>query len=226
MNADLRDSEIAADPLTGDPRLVELFGDAWPKVDRFYRLLAEHGPVRGLIGPREVARLWERHLLNSASVVPHLGHVGSLLDLGSGAGLPGVVIGLMAPELPVTLLEPMARRVEWLEYVRDELALPNVQVVRGRAEDVAGTIRAAAVTARAVASLDKLYVWAAPLVSERGLLLALKGSRATEEVFAAAGAARQTGWTDVEVFETALIDGIEPTNIVKAVRTGGSRHVR
>ena len=226
MNADHELSEATLDPLAGDPRLPEVFGEAWPRVQHFHDLLAEHGPLRGLIGPREVGRLWERHLLNSASVVPHIGTAGSLLDLGSGAGLPGVVIGLMEPDLTVTLLEPMARRVDWLTYVVDQLDLRNVRVVRGRAEDMAGALRVAVVTARAVASLDKLYGWAAPLVATNGLLLALKGSRAADEVSATAGAARQAGWAGVEIVESALIEGVEPTNIVKAVRTGGPRHVR
>lgn len=226
MNADHELSEVALDPLAGDPRLPEVFGAAWPQIERFHRLLAEHGPIRGLIGPREVARLWERHLLNSASVVPHLGSARSLLDLGSGAGLPGVVIGLMEPGLKVTLLEPMARRVDWLTFLIEELDLRNVRVVRGRAEDMAGTVRVAVVTARAVAPLDKLYGWAAPLVLESGLLLALKGSRAVDEVSAAASAARRVGWTDVEIVESGLLEGLEPTNIVRAVRTGGAQHVR
>lgn len=226
MVAEQMPAGATPDPLDGDPRLPALFGPAWPVMQAFHRLLAEEGPIRGLIGPREAARLWERHLLNSAVVAGHLGSARSLVDLGSGAGLPGVVAAAMAPEVRVTLLEPMARRVAWLEYVLERLELPNAVVVRGRAEDVAGTVRATAVTARAVAPLDKLYGWAAPLVERGGLLVALKGSRAADEVAASEAAARTSGWTDVRVISSSVLDGVEPTAVVIARREAGTRRVR
>ena len=220
------DVQVEADPLTGDPRLPDVFGAAWPLIERFHQLLVDEGPLRGLIGPRETGRLWERHLLNSAVVVPHLGSARSLIDLGSGAGLPGVVVAAIAPGVHVTLLEPMARRVSWLEHVVSELELQNVEIVRGRAEDVTRTVRAAVLTARAVAPLEKLYGWAAPLVTSGGVLLALKGSRAAEEVTAATEAAARFGWVDPTVVSAALMSGIAPTTIVRAVRSAGGGRVR
>lgn len=221
------DQDVAVtDPLDGDARLPDVFGSAWPSVQRFRRLLVDEGPVRGLIGPRETARLWERHLLNSGAVVDQLGGVATLIDLGSGAGLPGVVIAAMAPAVHVTLLEPMARRVAWLEHVVTELGLSNVEIVRGRAEEVADRLRADALTARAVAPLEKLYGWAAPLVVPGGLLLALKGSRAGDEIASARESAARFGWEDPVIVASSLLDGVEPTTIVRAVRAVGARRVR
>lgn len=226
MDADQESSIAPEDPLSGDPRLPRVFGDAWGPVLAYHELLASEGPVRGLIGPRESARLWERHLLNSGAVAPYLDGARTLVDLGSGAGLPGVVIAAMSPAVEVTLLEPMARRVAWLEHVVEVLELTNVRVVRGRAEDVQRSITADVVTARAVASLDKLYRWAAPLVRPGGRLLALKGTRAAEEIESAREIALETGWTDVTATSTSLLDGVEPTTIVQAIRSRGGRRVR
>lgn len=214
------------DPLEGDPRLPDVFGPAWSSVQRFHQLLVEEGPVRGLIGPRETARLWERHLLNSGAAAAQLGGAATLIDLGSGAGLPGVVVAAMAPAVRVTLLEPMARRVAWLDHVVTELGLSNVEVVRGRAEEVAGRLRADALTARAVAPLEKLYGWAAPLVVPGGVLLALKGTRASEEIAAARESGVRFGWVDSVVVTSSMLDGAEPTTIVRAVRAAGARRVR
>jgi len=214
------------DPLDGDARLPDAFGSAWPAVQRFHRLLVDEGPVRGLIGPRETGRLWERHLLNSGAVVDQLGGVATLIDLGSGAGLPGVVIAAMVPGVRVTLLEPMARRVAWLEHVVTELRLPNVEIARARAEEAAGRLQAGALTARAVAPLEKLYGWAAPLVVPGGHLLALKGTRASDEMVSARESAERFGWEDSVIVTSSLLDGVEPTTIVRAVRAAGARRVR
>lgn len=224
MGADL-DVELT-DPLDGDARLPDAFGSAWPSIERFHRLLVHEGPVRGLIGPRETGRLWERHLLNSGAVVGQLGGAATVIDLGSGAGLPGVVIAAMAPTVHVTLLEPMARRVAWLEHVVQELGLPNAEIVRARAEEVAGRLRADALTARAVAPLEKLYGWAAPLVVPGGRLLALKGARAGDEMVSTRESAARFGWEHSMIVASSLLDGVEPTTIVKAVRAAGARRVR
>ena len=158
-----------ADPLDGDPRLEPFFGSAWPNVLGFHDLLVREGELRGLVGPREFSRLWERHILNSAAVVPFLPTTGRIIDLGSGAGLPGVVVAAMLPDVEVVLLEPMERRTDWLSEVAETLRLDNVVVRRGRAQDEHGQLTADAVTVRAVASLDKLYRWALPLL-RRGWL--------------------------------------------------------
>ncbi len=214
------------DPLDGDPRVREYLGSAWDAVQGFAGLLRKHGVERGLLGPNEAGRLWERHLLNSAGVVSLLAASGAVVDLGSGGGLPGIVVAAMRPEAHVVLLEPMERRTEWLRFVVGELGLTNTEVMRGRADDVVGAVHAEAVTARAVSGLDNLYRWAAPLVRPGGALFAIKGARALDEVAAAASAARRRGWVDVEVKEVATVAGVEPTRVVCAVRAGGGAGVR
>ncbi|WP_066583305.1 16S rRNA (guanine(527)-N(7))-methyltransferase RsmG [Cellulomonas timonensis] len=209
-------SEI--DPWQGDTRLVDFFGPAWPAIEGFHRLLTDEGVLRGLVGPREVGRLWERHLLNSAAVVPFLPETGRIIDIGSGAGLPGIVVAAMRPDAEVVLLEPMERRIDWLTEVVDELGLANAVVTRGRAEDLHGELRADAVTARAVAPLDRLYRWALPLLGKGGVLVALKGARAQEEVDAGARWAKKLGGGPAEVISASTIAGAEQTTVVRVVR--------
>jgi 16S rRNA (guanine527-N7)-methyltransferase len=218
--------DATIDPLEGDDRLPEYFDEAWPAVHGFALLLRSHGVERGLLGPNEAGRLWERHLLNSAGVVGSLPATGTLLDLGSGGGLPGIVLAAMRPRAHVVLLEPMERRTDWLTFVVNELGLENAEVLRGRAEDVARDVKADALTARAVSSLENLYRWAAPLVRTGGGLHAIKGARAAEEVAAAGAAARRTGWAQVHVDEVRTLEGVEVTRVVRAVRDGGSARVR
>lgn len=230
MNGTSDESEVTAiavaDPLEGDPRLPVYFGDAWPAIQRFAGLLRRHAEERGLLGPREASRLWERHLLNSAGGAATLPATGTLVDLGSGAGLPGVVLAAMRPRARVVLLEPMERRADWLRLAVDELGLTNTEVVRARAEDLAGALDADALTARAVSSLDNLFRWCAPLVRPGGSLHAIKGARAGDEVLAARDAARRRGWVDVRVQEVPTLDGVEATRVVRAVRKGGAASVR
>ncbi|KOX08856.1 16S rRNA (guanine(527)-N(7))-methyltransferase RsmG [Nocardiopsis sp. NRRL B-16309] len=162
-----------------------VFGDSLPKARRFAELLADDGVRRGLIGPREVPRLWERHLLNCAVVeelIPEGAHV---VDVGSGAGLPGLVLGLLRPDIRMVLLEPLLRRTVFLNEAVELLELPNVEVRRGRAEEVRGDLLADFVTARAVAPLPRLAGWALPLLRRGGSLLALKGEQAEAELAAA-----------------------------------------
>jgi 16S rRNA (guanine527-N7)-methyltransferase len=208
------------DALDGDPRLRSYFGTAWTQLAGFHELLTAHGVARGLIGPREPERLWDRHLLNSAAVVPQLDGVGSVVDLGSGAGLPGVVVAALRPDLAVTLLEPMERRCEWLGRVVSELGLTNARVLRGRAEDVRGEVLVDAVVTRAVGSMDKLYRWSGPLIRTGGVLVALKGERAAEEVEAAGKAARSSGFARVQVLEVATLDGASTARLVVAHHGG------
>lgn len=221
--ADVTRAAGLVDPLEGDERLPGYFGGAWPAVQGFAALLLQHGVTRGLLGPNEPGRLWERHLLNSAAGVALLPETGTLIDLGSGAGLPGVVLAAMRPAARVVLLEPMERRTDWLSFVVAELGLANADVVRARAEDVAGSLVGDAVTARAVSSLDNLLAWAAPLVRTGGGLYAIKGARAADEASAATAVAQRLGWSGVRVEEASTLPGVEATRVVIAVRSGGRR---
>jgi 16S rRNA (guanine527-N7)-methyltransferase len=161
-----------------------VFGDRLGAAERYVRLLAGPGLAQGVIGPREVPRLWERHVLNSAAVGEVLPRDATVVDVGSGAGLPGVPLALARPDLVITLLEPMARRVAWLEHVVAELGL-DVAVVRGRAEERETRRRCGesdVVTARAVAPMGRLATWTLPLVRAGGTLAAMKGASAADEV--------------------------------------------
>jgi 16S rRNA (guanine527-N7)-methyltransferase len=214
-----RSTEVdRADPLQGDPRVERYFGAAWPAVLGFHSLLVSEGELRGLVGPRELPRLWERHLLNSAAVVPFLPTSGRIIDLGSGAGLPGIVVAAMRPESEVVLLEPMERRIDWLSEVAETLHLDNVVVRRGRAQDEHGELLGDAVTVRAVASLDKLYRWALPLLRRGGTLVALKGSKAEAEVEDARHVGRKLGAGVAEVLDAPTIEGVDVTRVVRVVR--------
>lgn len=204
---------------SGDPRLPEYFGEAYATVLAFHDALVREGELRGLIGPREVPRLWSRHLLNSAAVVPFLPEEGTIVDLGSGAGLPGIVLAAMRPRATVVLIEPMERRCAWLTEIADELGLSNVDVRRGRAEEFHDAFEADAVTARAVAALDKLGRWAFPLLRRGGRLVVLKGRSAQDEIDAALKVLRKYGATDAAVRSAPTISGLEETSVVTATRT-------
>lgn len=179
-----------------------VFGAALDRAVAYAELLATDGTVRGLIGPREVPRLWDRHLLNSAAIAELVPVGARVVDVGSGAGLPGIPLALVRPDVTVALLEPLARRVTFLEECVERLGLTTVTVVRGRAEE--GPVRrslggADVVTARAVAPLDKLAGWCLPLLRPGGLLLAMKGSTAAEELAAVGPLAGASGATVTEV---------------------------
>lgn len=180
----------------------------------FAHMLAEEGEVRGLIGPRELPRLWTRHIVNSAAVSPFIDDGATVADVGSGAGFPGVVLAIMRPELDVHLIEPMERRVTWLSDVVDELGLDNVTVVQSRAEELHRKASYDAVTARAVAALDRLARWTLPLTKPEGRLVALKGQRAAEEVEKAKYILRKLGARDVRIEEVSPIAGGESTTVV------------
>lgn len=162
-----------------------VFSAALPTAVRYADLLASEGIVRGLIGPREVPRLWDRHLLNCAVVADVIDEGATVCDIGSGAGLPGVVLAIRRPDLQVTLVEPLLRRTTFLEEAVAELELANVRVVRARAEDLHGKETFDVVTSRAVAPLDKLSRWSLPLTRSGGLFLSMKGSSAEAELEAA-----------------------------------------
>jgi 16S rRNA (guanine527-N7)-methyltransferase len=172
--------ELASAP----PAALSVFGDRAMTAARYAELLAGAGVERGLIGPREADRLWERHLLNSAAVGELVPEGARVVDAGSGAGLPGIPLSLARPDLEVTLVEPMLRRTEYLREVIGRLDL-RIEVIRGRVEEPAVAARIGevdAVVCRAVASLDKLIEWCLPVVVRGGRLLAIKGERAEEEV--------------------------------------------
>ena len=167
--------------------------DRLPLVERFAELLATDGVVRGLIGPREVPRLWDRHIVNCALLASALPRDAHVADIGSGAGLPGVVLGLALPEATVTLVEPLLRRTTFLEEVVAELGLDNVVVRRDRADALHGAATFDVVTARAVAPLERLLGWCMPLVSPSGSLVAMKGDSAEAEIEEARSVAVRLG---------------------------------
>ncbi|MFB9430249.1 16S rRNA (guanine(527)-N(7))-methyltransferase RsmG [Streptoalloteichus tenebrarius] len=206
-----------ANPPEGAERV---FGDRLPLAIRFAQLLAEHGVVRGLIGPREVDRIWDRHVLNSAVVSELLPEGWRVIDVGSGAGLPGIPLAIARPDLEVVLLEPMARRVAWLQDAARELDLP-VSIVRGRAEEAAVRDRLAgsdATTARAVAPLARLAEWSLPLVRPGGLMVALKGASAAEEITRDAVAVRKAGGVRCELVSCGAEVLDVPTTVVVVER--------
>jgi len=197
----VEDDDVAAQmppgaPLFGAPppplAAAEVFGPALDQARAFAGLLATRGVEWGLIGPHEVDRLWDRHLLNCAVVADLIGsRYRTLVDIGSGAGLPGIVLAMMRPELSVTLLEPMERRCRFLSGCVAELGLSNASVLRGRAEDA--TLRADVATARAVAPLDRLAELAVRVVRPGGLVLAIKGQTADAELRKARPVLRRIG---------------------------------
>lgn len=172
----------------------------------YANLLATDGVVRGLIGPREAPRLWDRHLLNCAVLGDVVPTAAMVCDIGSGAGLPGLVLAISRPDLRVTLVEPLLRRTTFLEEAVEQLALANVEVVRGRADDLHGHRTFDVVTSRAVAPLERLLAWSMPLVAPEGALVAMKGSNAGEEIEAAR--AVLTRWRCAEPEVLSLGEGV------------------
>jgi 16S rRNA (guanine527-N7)-methyltransferase len=177
----------------------EIFGEAAATAEQYARLLAGMGVERGVIGPNEVPRIWERHLLNSAVVAELVPEGSSLVDLGSGAGLPGIVLAMVLPDSEVILLEAALRRAIFLEECVAGLGLANASVVRARAEQMAGELAVDVVTARAVAPLDRLAALAVGLLKPGGIVLAVKGAKASAEVHDAQAALDRLGLRDAEV---------------------------
>lgn len=207
------DGSVEVERPTDEAR--ELFGIAFAGAERFAEMLAAEGELRGLVGPRELPRLWTRHIVNSAAVVPFLPARGTVADVGSGAGFPGIVVALLRPDLEVVLIEIMERRIDWLGDVVDELDLDNVTLRRARAEDVRE--RFDVVTARAVANLTKLVRLTAPLLRQGGSLLALKGARAEAEAEAAGHVVRKAGLKPAIIHEV-VTPGEELTKVVQVRR--------
>lgn len=203
--------------LEREPAAAEkIFGDRIDVARRFTQNLAAEGETRGLIGPLEVPRLWSRHILNSAVIAP-LFAAGRVGDVGSGAGLPGLVGAIARPDITWVLIEPMERRTAWLQEQAEELGLSNVEVVRARAEDWAEGPSLDAVTARAVSALRTLLPLTAPLVRNGGEIILMKGVSADAEIEKAAKQIRQARMQDVrvEIVGTDLLD--EPTRVVRGI---------
>lgn len=212
---------VAAPP----PAAVEIFGARLDLARRYAEHLATSGVERGLIGPREAPRLWERHVLNCAVVAELVPSGARLVDVGSGAGLPGIPLALARPDLQVVLVEPLARRVGWLAEVVADLGLP-VEVERGRAEETVVRRRwegADVVTARAVAPLARLAAWSLPLLRRDGLLLALKGASAGDEVARDTAAVRRLGGGVPRVVRCGgeLVDPPATVVVVERARDAG-----
>ena len=207
----------AAPVLEAEPAAAAaLFGGQIEVARSFTNELARRGEELGLIGPLELPRLWTRHILNSALLAPLLEARGRVADVGSGAGLPGLVLAIARPDVEFVLIEPMERRTDWLRAESDRLGLQNVTVLRGRAEDVADDVVVDQVTARAVSALSKLIPLTVPLVRSGGQLILMKGARVDEEIEKARKVILRKRLSDVEVLE--LGEGVvdETTRVFRA----------
>jgi len=199
------DAVVPAPP----PLAAEIFGDRLKLAERYVRWLVGAGVERGLVGPREAERVWDRHILNCAAVGALIEPGRTVVDIGSGAGLPGIVLAIARPDLRVVLVDSMLRRTTFLAEVIEDLGLSSVSVTRARAEDLRrAKLRADVVTARAVATVDRLASWAAPLLAEQGVVLALKGSGLAEEIAAGWKTLRRTRLTgDVSAWAVVAAAG-------------------
>lgn len=207
-----------AGPPPAPSSAAEVFGDRLGRAERFAQILADTGVSHGLIGPREVPILWERHILNCAVVHEAFPADARVVDVGSGAGLPGIALALARPDLQLVLVEPMQRRTDWLEVTVADLGLETVQVRRARAEELHGELDAPFVTARAVARIDKLARWCLPLTEPGGRLVAMKGRTAPDELAAAEKALRRAGGRDGRVGSYGATVLPEPTLTIEVTR--------
>lgn len=199
-----------------------LFAAALPQATALAALLSGPGAQRGLVGPREDERLWSRHLLNCGVVAAHLPPRSTVADVGSGAGLPGVVWALLRPDVKLTLIEPSLRRSAFLHEVVQALSLPNVEVVRARAEGLHGTRSFDVVTARGVAPLPRLLPWCLPLLAPGGELIALKGASAAAELAAVRPSLSEMGAT-IAVIKTYGEGMVRTPTTAVHVRVAGER---
>ena len=192
-----------------------IFGDRLDLAKRYVEHLATSGIERGLIGPREVPRLWSRHVLNCAVVAELIDEGVKVADVGSGAGLPGLCLAIARPDLYLTLIEPLERRVIWLEEVVMDLGLNNVEIIRSRAEAAIGKVECSVVTARAVSALNTLAPLTIPLLGGEGVLLAIKGRTAEEEISKAGKVLKKLGGVKTEVLVAGQDILAEPTTVVR-----------
>lgn len=214
----------------GDSELVsaqKVFGVTLPLAQRYVEHLATSGTERGLLGPREVPRLWGRHVLNCAVIGELIPQGSCVADVGSGAGLPGLALSIARPDLRVLLIEPLERRVTWLREVISDLQLNNVEVFRGRAEQAVGVMPVDVVTARAVSALSGLAQISIPLLEGSGELLAIKGRSAAEEVSKASKLIGRLGGVETSVVTVGEGLVTEPTTVVRILvaRPGDTRKV-
>lgn len=193
----------------------KVFGDRLPVAQRYVEHLATSGIERGLIGPREVPRLWERHVLNCAVVQELIEEGAKVADVGSGAGLPGLCLAIARPDLSLTLIEPLERRVIWLTEIVEDLGLENVDIMRSRAEQAVGYVEADYVTARAVSALVGLLDITLPILRGTGQLLALKGRTAAEEITKAKKKLNKYGARETEILLAGENLLEEPTTVVR-----------
>lgn len=192
-----------------------IFGDRLELAERYVAHLATSGTERGLIGPREIPRLWGRHVLNCAVIESQIAEGSHVADVGSGAGLPGLCLAIARPDLDLTLIEPLERRVIWLQEVVDDLGLTNVTIMRTRAELAVGMVEADVVTARAVSALSTLAGLTIPLLAGKGEVVAIKGRSAQEEIDKAAKVIRKLGGVDTSVVTVGADLLEEPTTVVR-----------
>ena len=204
-------------PQAPPAKVVDVFDDRAALATRYAEILTSAGVERGLLGPREADRIWDRHLFNCAAVGPLIPSGDLVCDLGSGAGLPGIVIAIARPDVRMVLLEPLLRRTTFLTECVADLALGNVTVTRGRAEDHAGRMNADSVVARAVAPLERLAGWALPLLRPGGQLLAMKGETARTELDAAETQLLRLGSEEWELVEVGIDSGAQSTYVVRVV---------
>ncbi|TAP28743.1 MULTISPECIES: 16S rRNA (guanine(527)-N(7))-methyltransferase RsmG [Micrococcaceae] len=203
--------------LTAEETLAaeKIFGDRLDLAKRYVQHLATSGIERGLLGPREVPRLWSRHVLNCAVIESVIERDVEVADVGSGAGLPGLCLAIARPDLKLTLIEPLERRCIWLSEVIEDLGLDNVTVMRGRAEQMVDAVNASYVTARAVSALTNLAGLTIPLLHGKGQLIAIKGRSAAEEIDKASKAIRKLGGKETEVLTIGGEFLAEPTTVVR-----------
>lgn len=199
---------------------LTLAGDRIETLRMFATDLAARGEELGLIGPLELPRLWTRHLLNSAVLAPLLREGARVADIGTGGGMPGLVLGIVRPDVEMILIEPMERRCAWLSEQIERLGLTNTVVKRGRAEEFHGAFEVDQVTARAVTALRKLVPLTAPLLREGGELLFLKGAAIHEEIGAAQKVLKKYRLRDIEVIELGADLLAESTRVFRA--SGGT----
>lgn len=195
----------------------KIFGDRLGLAERYVEHLATSGTERGLIGPREIPRLWGRHVLNCAVIESEIAQGSHVADVGSGAGLPGLCLAIARPDLELTLIEPLERRVIWLQEVVDDLGLSNVTIMRTRAELAVGMVKADVVTARAVSALSNLAGLTIPLLDGEGEVVAIKGRSAAEEIEKAAKVIRKLGGVKTSVVTVGQNLLEEPTTVVRIV---------
>ncbi|MEN9714268.1 MAG: hypothetical protein RLZZ164_932 [Actinomycetota bacterium] len=190
-----------------------IFGANTDSARAYFQALVRDSDLLGLLGPREMPKLWSRHILNSAVVAELVPAGSSVADVGSGAGLPGIPMALAQPAAHFTLIEPMERRSDWLKQMVAELGLSNVEIIRARAEDVGQVFDQ--VTARAVAALPKLLKMTVPLTRNGGEVIALKGSKAAEEIDESKKLAKKLGIADFEIVQVGTNFLPEPTSVVR-----------